>query len=242
VTLALFFLLITYDLGFSFHRARAQESVSVESQISAREQEHLASGGRAIVVKAPVKINQELITVRGYGPAAEAAQVGQPVTIVIPKQHTSAATLQGYWPRPTTAGLLLQFALWFYAPAALAIACSLVSARREQKRVVYGAECPGKQIKALPLPRPLSDHVLAKWSYLAPDESEKTFWTLQRKEEDSVVVSDPAGASLFNNLLPQWQVENETLISPTLTRKILAGATLFTILLQGLIAACYLLT
>jgi hypothetical protein len=243
VSLGVFFLMVTYGTGFSYLRSGWSESVRVQSHLSGRDKERLSSGGMVAFVEAQVKVNERIITVKGYGPAVESAKVGDVVTINIPTTDTDASNLVGFWSRPVTPTLILSFALWFYGPAALAMLWSVRRSYQDRRLLLHGLECQGKRVRVIPLPRPVRDHQLTRWEYKSPEQEHRRFWSFDRVDlEDPILLADRRAAAVLDNLLPECTVEDDQLVSQDRWRRILANLTLFLGWSHLLLIALYLMT
>lgn len=218
VTLALLFLLVVYDLGLSSLMAVVGESVRVESTIESVDDEYLPSGGQVRVCEALVKVNQTVLRIRGFGPKAESAKVGQKVTLVIPKQAPNQAYIDGFWRRAVSLPFLLEIAFLFYLPGLFLILFSGLKARRFHSILTEGKLIKADKVKSIPLPRPLKDRVLAKWSY---DSGSKHFWCLQEAEPDSETVLCINGRAMLMEALPV-EVQDEGFVTKGVTAKLRA--------------------
>ena len=209
VSTALLFLLLLYHNGFSAIRARHGPTTEVTSQVQTVEDEWLASGGKTRVAMAPVKINETVLEVKGYGPAAEQARVGDEVALIIPRKRPGESYLKGFWPQPVSPLVLLQFALLFYLPGWIVGGISLVRARTQQRLLIEGEEVQAEKRKTLPLPRPLKDKVLARWTY---HKGKHSFWCLQDAQlQNETVLADGSKALLLESL--PVQLDDQQLVS-----------------------------
>lgn len=209
VSTALLFLLLLYHNSFSAIRARYGPTKEVTSQVQTVNDEWLASGGKTRVATAPVKINETVLEVKGYGPAAEQAKVGDEVTLIIPTTRPAEAYLKGFWPQPVSPRVLLQFALVFYLPGWIVGGISLVRARTQRRLLIEGEEVKAEKRMTLPLPRPLKDKVLARWTY---HKGQHSFWCLQdaQLQNETVLARGPKAVLLES--LPV-QLSDQKLVS-----------------------------
>ncbi len=223
VLVATLFMFLLYQVPAAALFPSNREVVKVDSQIVRKEMETLPAGDRVSVVWAPVKVNETVIEARGYGAAAETAQVGDAVEIWVPKNDPSAATLNGFQVYPVRPNTLVVFAGLFMIPGFLSAVWAWSRARKARFLITKGSECLGTRLRTIPLPRPLKDMAVVRWEY-SVDGADRRLWTLQKAEWKRPPLLVAGGkAALLNNLLSHpteidGEVDDESKLS-----RVLAG-------------------
>jgi hypothetical protein len=213
VLLSALFMFLIYGIPVGALLPQSTDSVRVTSQIQEKESELLPSGGKVSVVMAPVKVNDVVIEVRGYGPKAEVSEKGDSVEIAVPRAHPTEAELVGFDRYPVKPKTLLILFVLFSGPGLLVAVFSWRSARRKRKLLTCGRETQGKRLRRIPLPRPLKDMVLVRWEYSSDGDTGR-FWTLQKAElENPPLVVAGSLAAVRPNLLPEPVIDGQTITS-----------------------------
>lgn len=208
VLLAIFLLFLIYGVGLQRYLASRGKNVSVESQISEVKMLNLPSGERVPCVVAPVVVNEQQLDVLGFGEKTQEAQVGDPVTILIPAAQPKFARLETFQSRPIKVGALLGISLLFWIPSVVLVLVSLHRSKRRLKLLQHGQEIQGKVVRKIPLPRPLKDHVLARWQIESEKGKTRQFWSLQKSDlEKPVLLRVGEHAGLLERLLPDYHIE-----------------------------------
>jgi hypothetical protein len=237
------FLFFTYDIGFQDLTLSWRDTVKVTSQISEVGQEFLVGGGRADVVKSLVKVNEQTLTVVGYGPRAEEARVGESVEILVPKHAPGKAWLEGYWAHPVASSLVLRLALWFSAIPLLLLVTGFIRGRQKLVLLVEGEPYRGEAKRQVSLPRPLKDYRVSRVTYRTDAGKEHRFWTLlNESEEEPLVLVKGRKAGVLSRLLSHHRIHGEVLTDDSLVRKILFKSVVALVVLQLVSALLFLLT
>jgi hypothetical protein len=189
------------------------EFVRVTSQIVEKQTETLPSGGDVSVVMAPVKVNDVLLEVRGYGPMAETSEKGDSVEILVPKGRPSDARLAGYDAYPVRPQTLVTLSILFFGPGLVVAAFSWFNVRRRRRLLIAGEEIRGTQLRRIPLPRPLKDMVFARWEYDHNGQSGR-FWALQKAdlEKPSLLVCG-GRAAVLPSLIPDLELNGDEIVN-----------------------------
>jgi hypothetical protein len=223
VWVATLFMFLLYEIPSSALISSDREVVKVESQIIRKEKETLPAGDRVSVVWAPVRVNETVIEAKGYGSAAETAQIGDNVEIWVPKNEPSAATLHGFQAYPVRPHTLLVFAVLFMAPGLLSILWAWSRARRSRFLLTEGLECQGDRLKTIPLPRPLKDMAVVKWEY-SVEGADGRIWALQNADwKNPPLLVAKSKAALLNNLLSSPVVQDEQVDDESRLSRFFAG-------------------
>lgn len=176
VTLGLLIGVLIYQLGWSSWRARQAETVRAESQIAKIDWVRLPAGGARAAV-APVRINDVVLEVNGFGPPVESARVGDKVTVAVPKTAPRMAYLEGFWPTPVSLATLLKIAGCFYLPCLAWAGLTWMRGRRLERLLTEGEVVQAHRKKGFSLPRPLFDYQFVQWEI----QEGETFWSLTPK-------------------------------------------------------------
>lgn len=179
VTLGLLIGVLIYQVGFSSWRARQGEVVRAESKISSVDWVR-SPAGSARGASAPIRVNDVMIEVYGYGPRVESARIGDKVTVVVPATAPNLAYLEGYWPEPVPLGTLLKIAGCFYLPCLGWTVIIWMRGRRLKRVLSEGEVVPASRLRGFSLPRPFLDYRVAEWE--TPEKSR--FWSLTPKSPD----------------------------------------------------------
>ena len=161
------------------------------------------------MVVAPVKVNDVMIEVRGYGPQAEASEKGDTVEIEVPRRHPTDARIVGFNRYPVRPVTLITLGFLFIVPGVLVALWSWVGVRRKRVLLTLGREVRGTALRRIPLPRPLKDMVVVRWEYTFGEETRR-FWALQKAnvEKPRLLVVD-GRAGVLANLLPEPEFDGD---------------------------------
>ena len=234
VLVATLFMFLLYGIPASALLGSGPDVVRVTSQISRKEKETLPAGDRLSVVWAPVRVNEAVIEARGYGPAAEAAEIGDSVEILVPKSNPAAATLEGFQAYPVRPETLLLFAGLFMIPGAATALFAWLRGRRSRALLTEGVEILGDRLRTVPLPRPLKDMALVRWEYSSEGVTGR-LWVLQKADWKRPPLLVAGGnAALLHSLLSEPMVQDGLVGDGSRLRKV------FGVLNSGLLALCIL--
>ena len=244
VTLVLFTFLLAYQAGFHNLVVLSSESVSVRAKISGIEGIVFLTGGSAKAARAQVLVNGSVVDAMGHGPLAELAQIGDEVTVIVPKLDPRSAYLEGFWPRIVSPWLLFQLAGLFSLPAIFGLAFCSHRAWRAHSLLQFGSEAEGKIIRTFPLPRPFRDKQIVRWE--AQDEASQAasnFWTIQPKElAESTILKRGKQLGLAESLLPGWELQGKLLHTRHSWGKICAGLSTVLMVFQLILVLLFLTT
>lgn len=241
VLLATLFMFVLYEIPVGALWPASGETVKVTSEIVRKEVETLPSGGEVTFAVAPVKVNEVVIEARGYGPRAESCKEGETVEISVPKANPAGAWLVGFERYPVRPQTLVLLGLLFTLPGVVAAAYSIVAAAGKRDLLITGEESRGKQLRKIPLPRPLKDMALVRWEYSYPGGTGR-FWTLQNRSlEKPALLVNERRAAVLSNLLAHPSVDGEGLASLSKLEKLFAGLNGAFLILSGVSLLAYVL-
>lgn len=222
VLMATLFMFLLYEIPATALLSSTPEVVKVDSQIVRKEVETLPAGDRVSVVWAPVKVNETVIEAKGYGAAAESAEIGDSVEIWIPKDEPTAATLHGFQAYAVRPHTLIVFAGLFMVPGFLSTLWAWIRARRARFLLTEGRECAGTRLRTVPLPRPLRDMAVVRWEYSA-EGSGGRLWALQMADWKKPPILVAGGkAALLNNLISNPVVDDGVVDDESRLSRVLA--------------------